>query len=141
MLVPVIPVAILVRFVAIVTSPHGLATLRAGLGVALLLEQIPELLLVLDGGADPDLLVVDAAAGSVDGNIQVVSSQTCDELHHSLSAVAQAGCNIGADIVWPAPLLPRRLLVHLEEQLLDGYAHLGLNDALGQLVHVLSIPI
>ena len=79
-LVPVIPVAIMLPVVAIVVSPRGLATLRAGLGVALLLEQILKLLLVLNSGAEPDIIVMAAAAGSADGNVQVVSSQPRDDL-------------------------------------------------------------
>ena len=46
---PVIHVALLVQVVSIVVSPRGLATLRAGLGVSLLLEQLLDILLVLDG--------------------------------------------------------------------------------------------
>ena len=46
-LVSVIYIAILVQVFVIVVSPRGIATLRVGLGVALLLKQIIEILLVL----------------------------------------------------------------------------------------------
>ena len=112
-LLPVITVAILVRVVAIVVSAHGLATLRAGLGVALLLEQLLEILL-LRGGAEPDLLVVAAAAISANGNVQVVIIQPCDDLQHGLRDSAQVSHDLGSDAVWPAPLIPRRRLVHMQ---------------------------
>ena len=105
---PFIPVALLVRVVAVVVSPRGLATLWAGLGVALLLEQLLKLLLVLCGSAEPDLLFVAAAAGSPDGDVQVVSIQPCDDLQHGLRSAAQVGRGIGADAVRAAPLLLRR---------------------------------
>ena len=112
-LVPVISVAILVRVVAIIVSPCGLATLQAGLGVALLLEQLLDILLVLGGGAEPDLIVFAAAAGSADGNVQVVSRQPRDDHQHGLRAAAQVGRDLGADAVQAAPLFPRWKLVHL----------------------------
>ena len=114
-LVPVIPVALLVGVVPIVVIPRGLATHRAGLGVTLLLGQLIELLIVLGGGTEPDLLVVAAADGSADGDVQVVISQPHDELHHGLRAAAQVGRDLCADAVRPAPLLLRKKLVHLEE--------------------------
>ena len=131
----------MVRVVAIVVSPRRLATLWAGLGVTLFLEHNLELLLVIGGGAEPYLLVVAAAAGSAERNFQVVRSQPRGDLQHGLRAAVLVGQDLGADVVRPAPLLPRRRLVHLEEQCLDGYAHLGLSDALEQLVHGLVVPI
>ena len=115
-LVPVIPVALLVGVVPIVVIPRGLATHRAGLGVTLLLGQLIELLIVLGGGTEPDLLVVSASAGSAVGNVQVVISQLHDDLQHGLHAAAQVGCGPGADTFCPDPLLPRRRLLHLEQQ-------------------------
>ena len=115
MLMTVIPIVLLVRVVAILVSSRGLATLWAGLGVALLLGQLIELLLVISGGDEPDLIVVAAAAGSADGNVQVVISHPRDDLQHGLRAAAQVGRDLGADAVRPDPLLLRRQLAHLEE--------------------------
>ena len=138
---PIIHVALLVQVVAIVVSPCGLFTFWDGLGVAILFEQLIKINLVLGGGADSDLLVLAAAAGSADGNVQVISSQPHYDLHHGMCAAAQAGRNIGADVVRPNPPLPRRQLVHLEYQCLDGDAHLGRADALDQIFHGLVVPI
>ena len=112
----VISVVILVRVVVIVSIPRVLSTLQAGLGVALLLEQLLKLLLVLGGGTEPDLLVVSASAGSAVGNIQVLISQLHDDLQHGLHDAAQFGRDLGADTFRPNLLLPRRRLVHLEQQ-------------------------
>ena len=85
--------SLLVRVVAIIVSPRGLATLRAGLGVALLFEQLPEILLVLGGGAEPDLLVVADANGSATATsrsseaIRVTTFSTVCALHHRLVAI------------------------------------------------------
>ena len=112
-LVTVIPVEILVRVFTIIVSPHIISTLRAGLGVALLLEQLLGILLVLGGRSEPDLLIVATAAGSMDGDIQIFSSQPCDDIQHCLHAAAQVGRDLGADAVRPAPLLPWWQLLHL----------------------------
>ena len=140
-LVQVNPVVILVRVVANVVSPCRLANLQAGLGVALLLEQLLDLLLVLGCGAEPDLLVVAAAAGNADGDVQFVRSQPRDDLQRGLCAAAHIVLNLGADAIQPAPLLLWRQLLHIEEQCLDGDAHLGLDDALYQIVHGLVVNI
>ena len=108
MLVPVIPVSIIVRVVAILVSPSGLATLQAGLGVVLLLEQLLKILLILGGSAEPDLLILATTAGTADSDVQVVISQLCDDLQHGLRTSAQVGNDLGADAVRPAPLLPWR---------------------------------
>ena len=107
-LVLVIPKALLLRVVAIIVSPRELSTFWDGLGVSLIIEQFLELLLVIVSSAKTDLLVVDAAAGSADGDGHVVSSQTRDDLQHGLHAAAQIGCNLGADAVRPAPMLSRK---------------------------------
>ena len=101
----VILVALLVRVFTIEVSPCGLATLWVSLGVTLLLEKSLELLLVLGRISKPDLLVVTSHAGSVDSNVQVVSSQPCDDLQKDLLAAAQVGRDLGADAVRPAPML------------------------------------
>ena len=131
---PVIPIYLLVQVVTIVVSPRGLATLQAGLGVTLLLKQLLELLLVLDGGAEPDLLVLAAATGSADSDVQVFRSQTRDDLQHGMHAAAQVGRDIGAEDVRPTTMIQWRRLVHLEEQCLDGDVHLSIADALDQIV-------
>ena len=104
-LVLVIPVAPLVWVVAILVSPRGLVTLRSGIGVALILEQLIKLLFVLDSGSEPDILVVNTAAGRAYGDIQVISSQPHDDFQHGLRAASQVGCNLGAESVRPAPTL------------------------------------
>ena len=83
------------KVVVIVVILRGLATLQAGLGVALFFEQLLELLLVLSGGAKPYLFVVAAANGSADGDVQVVSSQPHYDLQHGLRNAAQFGRNPG----------------------------------------------
>ena len=112
-LVTVIPVAFLVRVVSIVVIPRRLAALRASLGVVRLLEQIPELIVVVVGSDDTDSLVVDATSSSAGGNVQVVSRQPLDDLQNGLRAAAQVGRDLGADAVRPAPLLPWWQLLHL----------------------------
>ena len=111
-LVPVIPIEILVRVVAIIVSPRILVTLWAGIGVALLLEQLLELLIVLGGGAETDLFLVAATSGSAGVDVQVVIIQLHNDLQQSLRAAAQVGRDLGADTVRPDPLIPRRQLVH-----------------------------
>ena len=138
---PVIYVALLVCVVSIVVSPRGIATLWAGLGVALLLEHLLKLLLVLGGGAKPDILVVAADAVNTDGKVQVIRNQPRDDLQHGLRAAAHVGRDLDADAVRIAPLLPRRRLVHLEEQCLDGDVHIVLADALNKISHGLFVPI
>ena len=136
-----ISISILVQVVTILVIPRRIATLRAGLVVTLLLEQLLNILLVIGGGAYPDLLVVVTAAGSVGGNTQVVSIQPRDDLQHGLRAADQVRRDLGADAVRPAPMLPQQRIVHMEEQCLDGDAHLGLSDALDQIFHGLVVPI